>query len=255
MSSPALAVPASTPADAATEAAVAEQTAAEPAGCDVLDTRQCVLPYPSNAYLVDGRVAIPADGLPANTDGTPIDPAEWNRNDGFSPNTPLLTHIAGLDADASKLPSWTDLEASLADDASVVLVDEATGERVPLWAELDEKAATDDERLLMVHPAVVLTEGATYAVGFRSLVDTDGAPIEPTAVFRAYRDNLITTDTAVEARRPAMDGAGPAARRNGSPGKNRGRRPRCRRFRRTGSPWRARHPSGILRLQHLFRDG
>jgi hypothetical protein len=198
--------PTSTPADAATEAAVAEQTAAEPVGCDVLDTRQCVLPYPSNAYLVDGRVAIPSDGLPANADGIAIDPAEWNRNDGFSPNTPLLTHIAGLDADASNLPSWTDLDASLTDDASVVLVDEATGERVPLWAELDQKAGTDDERLLMVHPAVVLTEGATYAVGFRSLVDTDGAPIEPTAVFRAYRDNLITTDATVEARRPAMDG-------------------------------------------------
>ena len=63
---------------------------AEPDGCDPLDTRQCVLPYPSNAYRRDGRVAIPADGLPVNTDGVAIDPSEWNRNDGFSPGQALV---------------------------------------------------------------------------------------------------------------------------------------------------------------------
>ena len=194
-----------TPADADTEAAIADQVGAEPDGCDPLDTRQCVLPYPSNAYRRDGRVAIPADGLPVNTDGVAIDPSEWNRNDGFSPNSTLLTHVPGLDADASSLPSWTDLDASLADDSPVVLVDAATGERIPLWAEVDPKAPSDDERLLMIHPAVVLTEGATYAVGLRGLVDTDGAAIEPTALFRAYRDGLVTEQPVVEDRRDEMD--------------------------------------------------
>ena len=86
-----------------------------------------------------------------------------------------------------------------------MLVDVASGARVPLWAELDQKATTDDDRLLMVHPAIALTEGATYAVGFRSLVGTDGAPIEPTAVFRAYRDRLTTDLPAIEDRRDEME--------------------------------------------------
>ncbi|MFN8020859.1 MAG: hypothetical protein U0Q03_04950 [Acidimicrobiales bacterium] len=202
---PASTAPTSTPADAATEAAIADQVGTEPDGCDPLDTRQCVLPYPSNAYRRDGRVAIPDDGLPVNTDGIAIDPSEWNRNDGFSPNSTLLTHVPGLDADASRLPSWTDLDASLADDSPVVLVDTATGERVPLWAELDLKAPSDDERLLMIHPAVVLTEGATYAVGLRDLVDGDGAAVEPTALFRAYRDRLVTEQPMVEDRRDEME--------------------------------------------------
>jgi hypothetical protein len=197
--------PTAAPADADTLAAITDALAAEPEGCDPLDTRQCVLPYPSNAYRRDGRVAIPADGLPVNTDGVAVDPAEWNRNDGFSPNTPVLTHIPGLDAEASGLPSWTDLDASLADDSPVVLVNVDNGERVPLWAEVDQKATSDDERLLVVHPAVALDEGATYAVGFRSLVDTDGAPIEPTAVFRSYRDRLTTDVPAIEDRRDEME--------------------------------------------------
>ncbi len=42
-------------------------------------------------------------------------------------------------------------------------------------------------------------------IGLRNLVDADGAPIEPTDAFRAYRDRLETDVPEVEARRPAME--------------------------------------------------
>ncbi len=197
--------PAPTPADAATLASVESILDAQPVGCDPLDATRCLLPFPSNAYRVDGRVALPADGMPVNAAGVAIDPAEWNRNDGFSPNTPILTHIPDLDATASNLPPWTDLGASLADDASVVVIDVATGERVPLWAELDAKADDDAERLLEIHPAIALTEGATYAVGLRNLVTSAGAPVEPSPVFRLYRDQLTTELPAIEDRRATLD--------------------------------------------------
>ena len=51
------------------------------------------------------------------------------------------------------LPTWTDLAASLDDDATVVLVDTASGERVPLWAEPDAGAELPEDRLLVIHPA------------------------------------------------------------------------------------------------------
>ena len=60
--------------------------------------------------------------------------------DGFSANASLLTYVADLDP--TNLPTWTDLGASLDDDATVVLVDTSTGDRVPLWAEPD--AGADD---------------------------------------------------------------------------------------------------------------
>lgn len=194
-------------ADAALVADINTALEASPAGCDPLDTRQCLLPFPSNAYLVDGRVAIPSDGAPMNAQGVAIDLSEWNRNDGFSPNTPILAHFEGLDAEQSSLPSWTDLEQSLADDATVVLVDANTGERVPLWAELDQKASKDADRLLEIHPAVPLREGATYVVGLRGLATADGTPIEPSPLFRAYRDSLVTELPSVEDRRPQMEQA------------------------------------------------
>lgn len=196
---------ASSAADADTLAAVESALSAQPSGCDPLDTRQCLLPFPSNAYRTEGRVALPVDGMPVNEGGVAIDPTEWNRNDGFSPNTPILTHVPGLDADASNLPPWTDLESSLADDASVILVNVDSGERVPLWAELDAKADNDADRLLEIHPAVVLDEGATYAVGLRGLATADGTPVEPSPVFRLYRDQLTTELPAIEDRRASME--------------------------------------------------
>jgi hypothetical protein len=211
---PATTEPAVQPADPATLDSVRAALADAPAGCDPLDTRQCLLPFPSDTYTTEDddsatgrRVAIPAGGAPANAAGVAFDPAEWNRNDGFSPSSTLLTHVAGLDPAASDLPPWTDLGASLADDATVVLVDLATGERVPLWAEPTTDATTPVDTLLVIEPAVTLTEGATYAVGLRGLVTTTGAAVEPSAAFRTYRDGLTTDLPEIERRREAMEDA------------------------------------------------
>ncbi|CAB4572602.1 MAG: hypothetical protein F2534_12810 [Actinobacteria bacterium] len=191
------------PADSALMNAIDAALSLAPEGCDPLDTRHCLLPFPSNGYRRDGRVALPAGGMPANVDGVPIDPTEWNRNDGFSPSTPILVHLP--DVDPAILPPWTDLEASLADDAPIVLIDTATGDRVPLWAELDASADSDDDRLLMIRPAVSLTEGVTYALGLRDLVTASGDPIEAEPVFVAYRDRRTTDIAAIEDRRDAME--------------------------------------------------
>ncbi len=195
-------------------AAIEQALAAAPAGCDPLDTRSCFFPFPSNHFTVADtasdtgrRVRFPADGAPANAQGVKVDVAEWNRNDGFSPSTTILTYVPGLDAAASRLPSWTDLGASLDDDATVVLVDVDTGERVPLWAEIDALPDDDADRALVVHPAVTLSEGHTYVVALRRLVGAGGAAIEPSPVFRAYRDGLATGLDDIEERRPAMEDA------------------------------------------------
>ncbi len=203
------------PADPDMLAAIDAALDGAPQGCDPLDTRRCLLPFPSDAYRAEGRVALPEEGMPVNVDGAGIDPTEWNRNDGFSPNTPILTHLPGLDAEASALPSWTDLEASLAADATVVVVDAATGERVPLWAELDQKAASDDDRLLEIHPAVPLREGTTYVVGLRGMRDASGEELAPSPVFGAYRDGLTTERDEIEDRREEMEAAFDALARAG----------------------------------------
>lgn len=202
-------LPALTPADADLVASVEEAAAT---GCDPLDPSQCVLPFPSNGLAVADadsptglRLALPADGLPANADGVHVDPAEWNRNDGFSPTGAIVTFVADLDDEASDLPPWTDPAASLQDDSPVVVVDIASGERWPVFAELDAKTDDPAEQLLKIYPLVPFAEGATYAIGLRSLVTTTGDAVAPTPAFGAYRDRLDTGIDAVEARRDQME--------------------------------------------------
>lgn len=209
-STPETTVPAE--ADATTMAAVQAALDAGGEGCDPLDTTRCLLPFPSNAFTnsddataTGRRVAFPTSGMPVNASGVAVDPTEWNRNDGFSPNTPLLVRLPGLDPTGSGLPTWTDIGASLADEAPLVLVDTDTGERIPLWAELDAHAQDDAEQLLTIRPAVSLPEGHHFVIGLRGLVGTDGAPLPTGDVFRVYRDNLLTDIAAIEDRRPTME--------------------------------------------------
>lgn len=200
-----------TPADAATVAAIEEAIGMAPDGCDPLDTQQCLLPFPSDAYLVEdssttsgNRVNMPVGGLPVNSSDVPIEPAAWNLHDGFSANASLLTYVADLDP--ANLPTWTDLGASLADDATVVLVDTTSGERVPLWAEPDAGAVgSPDEQLLVIHPAVSLEPATTYAVGLQGLNTAAGEPIAVSPVFEAYMDNATTDIDAIESRRDDME--------------------------------------------------
>lgn len=195
------AVLATAPADlvAAIEADIARAPSCDPTAPDL-----CLLPYPSDFYTVPDdtptgrRVSFPVDGMPVNANGVAIDPTEWNRNDGFSPNSTVLASFTDLD-DAN-LPTWVDIMASTADDATVVLLDDS-GRRVPLWAELDD----GDDPLLVIHPAEVLDEGRRYVVGLRGLVDTSGASIESSAAFVALRDSLDTGLPSIEGRRAHME--------------------------------------------------
>ena len=180
--------------------------------CDPLDPRLCALPFPSDRFTTTADdtdtgllVDLPAEAMPTNADGVTADHTEWNRNDGFSPGTALMTFVAGIDLEASGLPAITDVPDSLAEDSPVVVVDVETGERWPVWVELDSGVENHEDAVLFIRPGISFREGQRYVVGLRNLVDTDGEPLEPSPAFRAHRDNLTTDLPVIEDRRDAMD--------------------------------------------------
>jgi len=205
-----------TPLDAASDAVLASTVATDPV-CDPLDTSSCLLPFPSDAFTradpatpSGRRVDLPTGQL-ANTGGTTLDPTEWNRNDGFSPGTPILAVFPGVDPVASKLPGIGDIGASLEGDGRPVhsvLWDLDRSEAVPHWVELDSApSATSDpaRRALIMRPAVALSESHHYVAAYLDLVDGSGATIAPSPAFVTYRDNKTTTVPAIEARRASME--------------------------------------------------
>lgn len=180
-------------------------------GCGLLSDRHCLLPFPSNDYTaVDAsaatgrRIALPAGRGPVNSGGTMPDFTEWNRSDGFSPGSSILIHAPGVDLTLSGAPSITDFAQSVSDASATLLIDVETGARHPHWAEVDDRGRPGD-RLLIIRPARNFTDGHTYVVALRQLLDRDGEPLPTSPVFAAFRDGVPTTSAAVEGQRVRMN--------------------------------------------------
>lgn len=182
--------------------------------CDPLDPQLCLLPFPNDRFTTSDddrdsgrRINFLPVEMPRVASGKPIDPTEWNRNDGFSPGSMVLTFVPRLDLHRT----WGTSDTFVDDPrrggpndprdhiaaigrykhprAPIMIIEAETGDRWPFWSELDMNASTqDDERLLILRPAKNFREGHRYLVALRDMRDTVDAEIEAGAHFSAYRD-------------------------------------------------------------------
>ncbi|WP_144779452.1 hypothetical protein [Marinobacter maritimus] len=199
--------------------------------CDHTVQGHCMYPFPNNFFtqndeltstglrvnfqLAGMPVAAPID-LPASpadnryvpvktTEPTPINPEQWNRNDGFSPGSMLLAHLPGIDLAATGAAPLTDLEQSLEEDAPILVFNAQTLERQLIWAELDANNTDLAQQALIIRPAKNFIEGERYIAVIRNARNTDGELLKPNELFRAYRDGIATGEEAFETRRDTMD--------------------------------------------------
>ncbi len=158
-----------------------------PPGCNpIAYAHDCMLPYPSDWYLVPDdalpggvRVELTPEAAPKSKDGLVVDPLLAHPSDGFSPHMPILALFpAGVDT--SNLTFHLDGgDATLAVSSPTLLVHADTGELVPHWVELDAMAEDPARQVLIVRPFVRLADGARYIVAFQGLVGSDGGPVAP----------------------------------------------------------------------------
>ncbi|MBT2209549.1 hypothetical protein [Actinomadura sp. NEAU-AAG7] len=173
-------------------------------GCDPIDPAACLLPFPNDWYTdpdpdtPTGRRVHMRTTL-RNASGAPVAPGEWNRADGFSPGSMLLSRVPGVDLERSGAAPVTDIGASLRPDAPIVVLDTATGERWPYWAELDANAP-DARKALIVRPARNFREGHRYVVALRNLRDASGDRIRPGAAFARILGPTLPASDPLSAR-------------------------------------------------------
>ncbi len=178
--------------------------------CDPVAPTLCGLPFPSTFYMREDtssatgwRVHLGATTLPKNANHYQPVPDYWNERDGWSPLTMMMAHLPGVSLEG--VIGHDDLGAYLNQDAKTVVVDVATGERVPHFVELDMTHDDDDRRLLLIRPVTPMQYGHRYVVGLRGLVDESGAAITPSEAFQALRDDASSDDPDVEGRRGIYD--------------------------------------------------
>ena len=168
------------------------------ASCQPYSAKPCLFPYPDNRLTradrtsaTKLRVSLPAAAMPANTKGVRVNPGAWNRNDGFSPGSAVVLHVPGLDNAAALKRTGpvalTNIAASLAKRQPIVLIDQGTGRRQLVWAELDSLAKSPGTTDLMIHPAKLLADGHTFIVALRNLRTKSGKLIPAPKWFASLR--------------------------------------------------------------------
>lgn len=196
------------------------------AGCDPIDPAACMAPFPNDYFTKTDsttdtglRVDFDADKIVKNSDGKSAFNDAYNRNDGFSPNSVIVTRIAGIDNPTifreNSFVSQMDIGAYADPEQRIVLIDTTTNQRVPIWAELDMVPGTPNphannllqgtpqDRALLIHPAQSLEYGRRYVVAIRNAT-AGGSPVPPNETFKYLRDGVVTSNPQVEERRAQL---------------------------------------------------
>jgi hypothetical protein len=166
-----------------------------PDECNPLGGQGCMLPWPSMVYATEDattatgfRLDIPAEAMPRNVDGVLVEPTWLNRWDGFSAVAPILASFPN-GVSAVGLPTHQAPETSIEASSPIILLDMATGERAPFFAEIDQNTPDVNKRNLIIRPLARLHTSARYVVAIRNTVKAaDGGELEPPAAFVALRD-------------------------------------------------------------------
>jgi hypothetical protein len=191
----------------------------EAENCDFIDQpadTTCMLPFPDDYYTVADptsatgrRVDFKTAGMPSNAYGEHVEAEPYNASDGFSPGSTILVKIPGIEtaADVRAMGAAPIDHIGLYKlaNAPVVVVDAQTGERWPIWTEIDSTATDPSKAVLEIHPAVNFTAGHRYIVALRRLKNAAGEKLEAPAAFRYYRDDVPSEQPAINARRPHFE--------------------------------------------------
>ncbi len=194
--------------------------------CDFLDPAVCLQPWPNDYFTVADnstdtgrRLNLNPASMPKNRFNQLIDPTDMNRGDGWSPGNKILLKVPEVETpaafNATGFVPITNLRAYDDDSQPVVVINADTGERHPIWAELDANPTNPDNVNLIVRPARNFDEGARYIVALRLVRNAQGQLVDPPMPFRVYRDRLTTNQGPIESRRPQMESIITTLQQNG----------------------------------------
>jgi hypothetical protein len=189
------------------------------ADCDFIGQQQgslCLLPFPDDyntaadpSTATGRRIDLHAGAMPKNVVSTPVDPSPYSRNDGFSPGVGMVVRVPGLDNPAALQQTnavpINHIGRFSEPDQPVIVIDATTGQRWPIWVEIDSNAGSPGSTALEIHPAVNFASGHRYVVAMRNLKDASGRTIPAPEGFRYYRDQLPSGEGPINAQRARFE--------------------------------------------------
>jgi hypothetical protein len=176
---------------------------------------ECMLPFPDDYYTkadptspTGRRIDFRELATPTNAAKQHIEVAPYNTGDGFSPGSVIALKVPGIettaDVKATHAVPINHLARYRGAKAPVVVIDANTGQRWPIWVEIDSTVKAEKANL-EIHPAVNFTSGDRYIVALRNLQNAKKEHLQAPQGFRYYRDNLPSSEEKVNERRPHFE--------------------------------------------------
>ena len=176
-------------------------------GCDNTNPIHCMLPFPSDAFLLDDettntgkRIFYSANTIPGSGTVSPIEIPILNQMDGASPNTQIMTAFS-VEPDVSELAGQYSIGKSIDSGHSTAIINQFTGELITHWVELDVRSEEDQPTIIHMRTIEALEHNTSYVVLLSGLKDHQGNTINAPEGFAALRDNVITNSPDIEERR------------------------------------------------------
>jgi hypothetical protein len=172
---------------------------------------ECMLPFPDDYYTKEDptsptgrRIDFRELAMPENAAHQHIEPAAYNSGDGFSPGSVITLKIPGIETAAALKATGAvpinRLGRYTSPTAPVVVIDASTGERWPIWVEIDSTVSAAKANV-EIHPAVNFKSGDRYIVALRNLKTSHKQVLQAPEGFRVYRDDLPSSEEKVNVRR------------------------------------------------------
>jgi len=180
-------------------------------GCDNTNPIHCMLPFPSDAFLIDDdstttgkRISYSPSTIPGSGTVDEVYAPILNQIDGASPNTQIMTAFY-VEPDVSELAGQFTIGKSLDPNHPTMIINQETGILVPHWVELDLRSESDQPTILHIRTIEALDHDTTYVVLMNGLMDSNNDQIVAPVGFSALRDGVITTSPDIENRRPYFE--------------------------------------------------
>ena len=182
------------------------------AGCDNLNPHHCMLPFPSDAFLVEDtttttglRVHYPAGSIPASGSVDTVEIPRINQLDGMSTASQIMTTFDEV-PDLQGVAYQYDIERSMEADHATIIWNLDDDVLVAHWVELDARAQDGEQTIVHLRTAAALEHDTAYMVVIRGLNDQNGEPIQPSAALKALIEGEVTNAEDIENRRAAFNG-------------------------------------------------
>ena len=154
-------------------------------GCDNINPIHCMLPFPSDAFLVDDETKVTGKrinylptSLPGSGSKSTIEIPLINQMDGFSTSTQIMTAFSST-PELFNIANQNNFLPSINIGHQTLLVNLETGDLVEHWVELDARAEDGEASILHIRTVKHLNFNTEYGVLVHGLMDISEQLIQP----------------------------------------------------------------------------